>query len=108
MAASAHPLGAATWTETTELTTECRNFFFLAHLADKPDKALGGDAALEVGIELRADIVGERSSLRLAGGDEGAEMLLDDPVAGGEGALGHARRQGEVLGSKWGFISLQS
>ena len=70
----------------------------MAHLADKPDKALGGDAALEVGIELRADIVGERSSLRLAGGDEGAEMLLDDPVAGGEGALGHARRQGEVLG----------
>jgi len=79
-----HPLGAATWTETTELTTECCNFLLLAHLADKPDKAVGGDAALEVGIELRADIVGERSSLRLAGGDEGAQMLLDDPVAGCE------------------------
>ena len=79
-----HPLGAATWTETAALTAECRDFLLLAHLADKPDKAAGGDAALEVGIELRADIVGERSSLRLAGGDEGAEMLLDDPVAGCE------------------------
>ncbi len=57
-------------------------FPLVGTLADKLDKAVGGDAALEVGIELRADIVGERSFLRLAGGDAGVQMLLDDPVAG--------------------------
>jgi len=80
--------GAAARAETSPLAAKRHDLLFVTRLALKAQEAKGGNAAFEVSLKLLGDIVRQRSALGLTLSNEGAEMLLDNPVT--RGVLGPA------------------